>query len=131
MTRTKKIIAAAALAGALALGGCSTDATVASQNLSKAAEQFEVQRRIVFVNGITGGYLLTIEGRCSIVEDRKDGTAQVEVTCKESEDQFKKHYLGLSDNVTYVVEQMNPVDVSEYHYRVIYKPEVLLPEVTR
>lgn len=48
----------------LALAGCSSDADVASDNLSKAAEQFEVNRRIVFFNGITDKYLLTIEGRC-------------------------------------------------------------------
>lgn len=50
------------------LAGCSSDADLASKNMSKAADQFEVNRRIVFYNGITGDYILTLEGlgpRCT------------------------------------------------------------------
>ena len=111
----------------LALAGCSSDADVASDNLSKAAEQFEVNRRIVFFNGITDKYLLTIEGRCSIKADAAD--AQLEVTCKTGEKEYKKHFLGLSDNVSYLVEQTEPAQVGVYQYRVIFKPTVIVPDV--
>lgn len=107
----------------LILSGCS-DAEVASNNLSKAADQFEIDRRVVFMNGITDQYMLTIEGRCSIL----DAENQLEVTCKVGENQYKKHFLGLSDNVTYFVEQLEGADVSTYHYRVVFKPEVLIPD---
>ena len=50
----------------LFLAGCQRDAQVASWNLSKAADNFEINRRVVFYNGITDSYMLTIEGRCSI-----------------------------------------------------------------
>lgn len=113
--------------GALLLAGCSSDADVASRNLSKSAEQFEVNRRIVFFNGITDKYLLTIEGRCSIEVDGSD--SQLEVTCKVSETQYKKHFLGLSDNVTYLVEQTTPAEVGVYQYRVIFKPQTIVPNV--
>lgn len=109
----------------LILVACSSDADVASSNLSMAAEQFEITRRVVFFNGITDTYLLSIEGRCSIEDD---GT-QLEVTCKVGDDQFKKHFLGLSDNVSYFVEQLESADVSVYHYRVIFKPTVIVPDV--
>ena len=122
----KATIACAGLA-ALALTGCSSDADVASSNLSKAAEQFEVNRRIVFFNGITDTYLLTIEGRCSIAADAAD--AQVEVTCKVGDDAYKKHFLGLSDNVSYLVEQTTAVEVGVYQYRVIFKPQTIVPDV--
>lgn len=118
----KRLILALA-AGLLILSGCS-DAEVASSNLSKASDQFEIDRRVVFMNGITDTYLLTIEGRCSIL----DAENQLEVTCKVGENQYKKHFLGLSDNVTYFVEQLEVADVSTYHYRVIFKPEVLIPD---
>lgn len=108
------------------LFGC-TDARMASNNLSKAAEMFELDRRVVFYNGITGGYMLTIEGRCSIEADAKD--VQLEVTCKTGPDQFKKHFLGLSDNVTYFVEQLRHASVSVYHYRVVFKPQTVVPNV--
>lgn len=102
-----------------------TDAEVASKNLSKAADQFEIDRRVVFFNGITDTYLLSIEGRCSIL-DQGD---QLEVTCKTGDDEFKKHFLGLSDNVSYFVEQLEGADVSVYHYRVIFKPSVIVPDI--
>lgn len=125
----KKIIATLAASAALVggLSACSSDADVASENLSKAADQFEIVRRIVFLNGITDKYLLSVEGRCSI----KDENRQLEVTCKAGGNEFKKHFLGLSDNVTYFAEQVEGANVDTDHYRVIFKPEVLVPDIDR
>lgn len=109
----------------LGVTSCSSDADVASENLSKEAEQFKIQRRIVFFNGITDSYLLTIDGRCSIEDDGN----QLEVTCKISKNAYKKHFLGLSDNVSYFVEQLKPIDVSVYRYKVIFKPESIVPDI--
>lgn len=120
----KRIIAAIALA-VIAVTGCTDDAQQASYNVSKAADNFEVQRRIVFVNGITDEYLLEVEGRCSIADDGN----QLEVICKTGPDEFKKHFLGLSDNVTYFAEQIAVVKASAYRYRVTFKPEQLVPSV--
>lgn len=126
-TRTQTIaISVLAVAGAL-LTGCSSDADVVSENISKAADQFEIVRRVVFVNGITDKYLLSIEGRCNISDDGN----QLEVVCKTAGGEYKKHFLGLSDNVTYFVEQLEPASVSADHYRVIFKPEVIVPDVDR
>lgn len=119
----KRILTCTALA--LALVACTSDADMASHNLSMAAEQFEIERRVVFFNGITDEYMLTIEGRCSIEDDGN----QLEVTCKTGEDEFKKHFLGLSDNVTYFVEQLEGAEVNVYNYRVIFRPTVILPDV--
>ncbi len=112
---------------AFILTACTSDADVASRNLSVAAEQFEVDRRVVFLNGITDTYLLSIEGKCSI----EDFTTQLTVTCKVADGEFKKHFLGLSDNVSYFVEQLEPLGVDTYHYRVIFKPEVIIPDIDR
>ena len=122
-----KRLIALAIVGALALTACTSDADVASANLSKAAEQFEIERRVVFFNGITDTYLLSIEGKCSI----EDQSTQLEVTCKVGPEEFKKHFLGLSDNVSYFVEQLEGADVNVYHYRVIFKPEVIIPDIDR
>ena len=114
-----------ALAALLSLAACDDDASVASRNLSKAADMFEIDRRVVFYNGITGEYLLSLEGRCSI----NDQGRQLEVTCKTGMDAFKKHFLGLSDNVTYFAEQLAARDVSVYRYRVIFKPQAIVPDI--
>ena len=118
---------ATVLATVALLAGCSTNADVASRNLSTAADQFEINRRVVFFNGITDKYLLSIEGKCSIVDQ---GT-QLEVTCLTGPNEYKKHFLGLSDNVSYFVEHLDGSAVSKMHYRVIFKPEVILPDVDR
>ena len=113
------------LLGLTLLVGCSDDAYVASRNLSKAADMFELNRRIVFYNGITNEYILTVEGLCSV----KDSGTQLAVTCKTGESEFKKHYLGLSDNVTYFSEQTTSAKASVYQYRVIFKPSVIVPNI--
>ena len=108
--------------------GCSSsDADVASHNLSKAADQFEVSRRIVFYNGITGDYILVLEGLCSL--GNNDPAGELSVTCKTGPVSYKKHFLGLSDNVTYFAEQIEQVEADVYHYRVIFKPEAIIPDV--
>lgn len=83
---------------------------------------------VVFYNGITDTYLLTIEGRCSL-GNADDRSQQVTVTCKTGEDEYKKHFLGLSDNVTYFAEQVESAKVSAYHYRVTFKPQTILPDI--
>ena len=108
------------------LGAC-TPAEVASSNISQGSDNFKIMRRITFVNGITDKYLLTIEGLCSIKADSAD--KQIEVTCKTDEGKYKKHFLGISDNVTYFVEQMEAAQVDTYHYKVIYRPETLVPDI--
>lgn len=126
----KKRIALVALASAVLMTGCTqTDADVASSNLSKAAEQFEVERRIVFFNGITDKYLLTVEGRCSVETGNSALSGSLEVTCKVGPNEYKKNFLGLSDNVSYFVEQTQAVNVDVYHYRVIFKPETVVPNI--
>ena len=71
--------AIATLLATAVLAGCSADADVASRNLSKAADMFEINRRIVFYNGITGEYMLTIEGLCSL--GNHDRAGELSVTC--------------------------------------------------
>jgi hypothetical protein len=118
-----RAIGALIICGALA--ACENDASVASRNLSQEADSFRINRRVVFYNGITGGYVLSIEGRCSL---DSSVAKKLMVTCKTGDSSYKKHFLGLSDNVTYFAEQIDGADVSVYHYKVIFKPQVILPD---
>ena len=118
-------IALAGLLTVLGLSACGADdADVVSENLSKGADNFEIERRIVVFNGITDEYLMVVQGRCSIDDDGN----QLEVTCKLGEDKYIKNFAGLSDNVSYFIEQSTAVDVSEYHYRVTFKPQSIIPD---
>jgi hypothetical protein len=109
----------------LAISGCSSDADVASENLSQAAEDFKINRRVVFYNGITDSYILSIEGFCSV--ETEEGN-KLTVTCKVGND-YKKHFLGRSDNVTWFAEQLNAANVSTDHYKVYFKPSTIISDV--
>nr|WP_240795745.1 hypothetical protein [Bacillus cereus] len=123
----KKIIAGLmSVMAIVGLTGCATEADVVSENMSKSADSFEVQRRVVFFNGITDKYLLTIEGLCAL--DASDAK-KVTVTCKTGKDQYKKHYLGISDNVSYFIEQTDAKYEDAYHYKVLFRPEEIIPDI--
>jgi len=125
---TRKIVAASLAAVTLGITAtaCSSEADTASSNVSKAADNFQVNRRIVVINGITDKYLLVITGACSI---NTDDPRKLVTTCKTGPGQYKKFYAGLSNNVTWTVEQGSPVKVSGYHYKVIFRPSTLVPDI--
>jgi hypothetical protein len=112
--------------GLLFFSAC-RDADIASRNLSTAADYFQVNRRVVFYNGITGEYVLLIEGYCSL--GNHDPARELTITCKTGPDTYKKHFLGLSDNVTYFAEQLESNGVSVDHYKVVFKPAAMIPDV--
>lgn len=131
MSKSNKILArvgiAAGFATLLGASSCEDAADVASRNLSKAADNFEIQREIVFYNGITGDFFATVVGRCSIeVDSAKD---KLDVTCKHGEGDLRKHFLGRSDNVTFFVLQTEPADVSEFNTRITFNPQGFIPDI--
>lgn len=124
----KRLIALFALVLTLGLASCTEhDSDVVSENLSTSADQFEVLRRIVFYNGITGEYMLEVTGLCAL--GNNDAPNELTVICKTGPDEYKKHFLGLSDNVTYFVEQLYGENVSPDRYRVVFKPSVIVPDI--
>jgi hypothetical protein len=126
MRLKKLIILVAVCVAAICAVGCSSDSEVASYNVTQDAHQFKVFRRVVFYNGITNEYILEIRAFCSVTPE-PDG--RVSVIIKKENGTFLKHYLGLSDNVTYFCEQLDPSSVSSTHYRVLFKPLAIVPDV--
>lgn len=116
-------ISAIALGSMLVLTSCESSADKASYNLSVAADQFEVQRSIIGINGITDEVMFEVEGRCSIERD-----GDLIVTCKHGPDDYRKHFVGLGDNANWVSTQLDGIDVSEYRTRVVIKPENIIPD---
>lgn len=123
----KKLIIAAAIAlSALGLVACTNDdATVVSANLSKAADNFEITRRIVFINLWTGKYELEVVGLCS----QEDTGNKLAVTCKTGPNTYIKNFLGRSQNFTYFSEQIKNAEASKYFYRVTFKPSTIIPDI--
>lgn len=121
----KKIILSLFL-GSLTFGliGC-TQADRVSHNISKESDNFNTIRQLTVINNIKGDVLFQMEGKLSIYADTTDN--QLEVTVEDENGMYQKHFIGLSDNVSYVVEQKNYKDVSNYKYSLNYNPKMWLP----
>jgi outer membrane lipoprotein-sorting protein len=109
----------------LAAVGCGTQADNVSANLSKEADSFNVVRQLTVINCIKGDVLFQMTGKMSITADTADN--QLEITIEDENGNYQKHFVGLSDNVTYVVEQKMYKDVSNYHYTLNFNPAMWIP----
>lgn len=117
------------LATAATLAACSSDADKVSRNISTKCEQFQCQRRIVGVNGITDKVEFDIEGRCSIEGDGLGNLNALTVVCKQGPNEYKKHYVGMSDNMFFISTQLKPLDASVYRTKIILKPQNVIPDL--
>lgn len=106
------------------LTGC-TQADRVSHNLSKEADNFNVVRQLTVINCIEGDVLFQMTGKMSIKADVADN--QLEVIVENENGLYKKHFIGLSDNVTYVVEDLDITNVSKYKYTLNYNPKMWIP----
>lgn len=109
---------------AIMMSGCSESERV-SYNLSKEADNFNDIRQITVINCIQGDVLFQMTGKMSITADTTDN--QLEVVVEDENGEYKKHFIGLSDNVTYVVEDVTSDDVSKYKYTLNFNPKMWIP----
>lgn len=109
----------------LSLGGCNQAERV-SRNLSKEADNFNVVRQLTVINCITGDTLFQMTGKMSITADTEDNQLEIIV---EDDGRYVKHLIGLSDNTTYVIEDLNlgENDVSNYRYTLNFNPKMWIP----
>lgn len=122
----KKRLLAVSLFSALvlALGGCSQASRVSS-NLSKEADNFNDIRQVTVINCLQGDVLFQMTGKMSITADTSDN--QLEIVVEDENGEYKKHFIGLSDNVTYVVEDITSKEVSKYKYTLNFNPNMWIP----
>lgn len=123
----KKILLTVLCAGLLLIpiAGCQTEAEKVSHNLSLEADNFNVVRQLTVIDCITGDVLFQMTGRISINADTEDN--QLEVTVEDENGSYQKHFVGLSDNTTYVVEQLRSKNVNKYKYTLNYNPKMWVP----
>lgn len=123
----KKILLALLIGfGMFFLIGC-TDADIASSNLSEDADNFKVLRKVTFINTVSDEVLYTVEGNFSIRADTTDN--QLEITAKTGNDEFQKHFLGLSPTTVYIVEQTEWIETNKHNFKITIKPSALVPEI--
>lgn len=121
----KKIICVL-LVSMMILSGCEVEADRVNYNLTQEADNFNVIRQITVINCLKGDVLFQMTGKMSITADTEDN--QLEVIVEDENGKYKKHFIGLSDNVTYVIEDItDDTDVSKYHYTLNYNPKMWIP----
>ena len=111
---------------ATVLTGCGTEAQRVSYNLSQQADNFNVVRQLTVINCIEGDVLFQMTGKMSITADTADNQLEIIV---EDNGTYVKHFVGLSDNVTYVVEDLNlgANEVNKYKYTLNFNPKMWIP----
>jgi len=119
----KKILIATLVAMAALTAACGSSADSVSKNLSTEADEFKVERKIVAINGITDVVLFEITGLCSI---QRDG--DLVVVCRKGPNEYEKHYVGLSQNVTFISTQLRTLNVDRYQTKIIFRPTSVIPD---
>lgn len=122
----KKLMMVGLVASVMALSGCDRAADVASRNLATAGDNFELLRSIHFINTRSDKEIMRIEGYCA--KDNSSTDRTLIITCREKENgSVKKHYMGLSTDTTYFIEQLDGAQVSIDHTRIVFAPQTLIP----
>ena len=124
----KKKILAVILSAATIVGvtACS-EADRVESNLTKEADNFNVVRQLTVINCLQGDVLFQMTGKMSITADVEDN--QLEIIVENDDGNYTKHFVGLSDKVTYTIEDLNlgANDVEKYRYTLNFNPEMWLP----
>ena len=110
----------------MALAGCTTEVERVEYNLTQEADNFNVVRQLTVINCIQGDVLFQMTGKMSITADMEDNQLEIIV---EDGGTYVKHFIGLSDNVTYVIEDLNlgKNEVSKYKYTLNFNPNMWIP----
>ena len=110
--------------GMVGMVGC-TEADTVSTNISKEADNFNVTRRLVVINGRTDTIIFSLVGNFSLTVDQEEN--QLEVIAEVRDGVYRKHFIGLSDEIQYFVEDVGDNEVSKYRYEVEFMPEKVIP----
>ena len=117
------ILGAIATLSIITSTGCyDSEADRVAHNLSQQADNFNIVRRLTVINCITGDTLFVMEGKMSVTD-----AGNVLRIYVEDNGVYKKHMVGLSDNVTYTLEDLSGKDVSKYHYTINFNPKMWIP----
>lgn len=110
--------------GMVGMVGC-TEANTVSTNISREADNFNVTRRLVVINGRTDTIIFSLVGNFSLTVDQEEN--QLEVISEVRDGVYRKHFIGLSDELMYFIEDVGDTEVSKYDYEVEFIPEKVIP----
>lgn len=118
------LLVSISVTGMVGMVGC-TEANTVSTNISREADNFNVTRRLVVINGRTDTIIFSLVGNFSLTVDQEEN--QLEVIAEVRDGVYRKHFIGLSDEIQYFVEDVGDNEVSKYSYEVEFMPEKVIP----
>lgn len=121
----KKLLALAIVIFSAVLMVSCSKADRVSHNLSREADELNITRRVTVINGITNQIIFQATGQMSIeyVEERK----QLNIIALGENGEYKKHIVGISDNVSYMVEDITGMKGVDTKYRLYFNPDMIVP----
>jgi hypothetical protein len=104
------------------LVGCQS--TRVSENLRVQANNFNITRQITVFNTRTDTVLFQMTGLMALHNSTEN---ELEVIVETGAGVYKKHFIYLSDDTTYIVEDVTGAFVNKYHYELNILPEMIIP----
>jgi hypothetical protein len=105
--------------------GCDRQATRVSYNLSVEADNFNVARKLTVINQRTDTVLFQMVGNFSI---EKEADGDLAVIGENTDGTYYKHFVCLSSEITYIVEDLGKTGVNKYRYYINFNPKMIMPE---
>jgi len=121
MKTTMKSITAVLVTAFLMAGiaGC-TEVDKVRHNLSDEADNFNIQRRLSVINNRTDTVVFEMEGTFALDTSER---GELEVTCEVAKGVYKRHFIHVSDETIYVMEDISGANSDPYHYELNFLPE--------
>lgn len=119
----KKILIVIVLILVMAVLTACTQADNVRHNLRREADDFNVRRRITVLNTRTDTPMMQITGLISISTD-SDG--DLNITIEKAPNEYVLNYAHLSQDTTYIVEQIETKEVNKYQYEIKFYPKQLV-----
>lgn len=103
------------------LGGCigCTEADQVRWNLSHQADNFNIERKLTVINNRTDTVLFEMQGTFALSTSKR---GELEITVQTGENEFKRHFVRISDETTYVMEDISGESVDKYRYEINFLP---------
>lgn len=125
MAKTKKFILVIMLGLIVmfVLTGC-RQATRVSYNLSQEADSFNIARKLTVINQRTDTILFQMTGNFSI---KYDADGDLNVIGENDDGTYYKHFVHISDEITFIVEDLGKTEVNKHKYEINFNPKMIVP----
>jgi uncharacterized lipoprotein YehR (DUF1307 family) len=122
------ILVMVVVVGLVLLAGCGRESESVSYNLSLEADNFNVTRTLTVINTRAedgnSSILFQMTGNFSIT---KAADGDLEVTGENPGNTYYKHFVNLSRDITYIVEDLGTTTVNKHKFEINFNPKMIVP----